>query len=113
MWRISLIMTVLLVAACLTEVKPYLKPAQVVDIPDRIANLHKWLDEDITAKAISREDAKPIQDKLNKVKEKYDRMQSAGAVSAKDSEAISKTLDEISDSIFRKALKAQKKHRLE
>jgi hypothetical protein len=112
MWRTSLIVTVFLVAACLTEAKPYLKPAQQHDIPHRIANLQKWLDQDITAKAISGVDAKPIQDKLNKVKEKYDRLQSAGALSAKDSEAISKTLDEISDLIFRTALKGERKKSL-
>ncbi|HYA43645.1 MAG TPA: hypothetical protein VEF34_20260 [Syntrophobacteraceae bacterium] len=100
MRKASLIIAVFLVTACMSEIKPVLKPVEV-DIANRIADQNKWLDQDIAAKAISREDAKPIRDKLNQIKERYDQLQSAGALRPKDREAINKMLDETSDAIFR------------
>jgi len=91
----------------MSEVKPILKPSQV-DIPTRIANQQKWLDEDIALKAISRENAKPIQDKLNQIKQKYNRLQSAGALTAKDSKELNQMLDQCSESVFRLTQKVQK-----
>ncbi len=98
--RICLIMSVFLVTACISEIKPVLKHTEV-DIPNRIADQQKWLEQDIAAKAVDREDALPIQKKLHQIKEKYDRLRSAGALTAKDSEAINRMLDESSESIFR------------
>ncbi len=99
MRKIILIMSVFLVAACVSEIKPILKPTEV-DIPNRIANLLKWVDQDVAAKAITPQDAFSIKDKLKQIKEKYDRLQSAGALTAKDSEAINRMIDQISELIF-------------
>lgn len=107
MRKISLMMMVFLVAACMTEIKPVLKPA-VIDIPDRIADQQRWLDQYITLKTIERKDAKPIQEKLVEIKGKYDRLQSAEALTAKDSEAINKMLDQTSEEIFRLSQKKQR-----
>ena len=100
MRKIILIMSVLLVSACISEVKPILKPVEV-DIPNRIADQQKWLDQDIAAKAITQDDARPIRDKLNKINERYNRLQSAGTLTPEDSKTISRMLDETSDMIFR------------
>jgi len=101
-------MSVFLVAACISEIKPYLKPAEV-DIPNRIANQQKWLDQDIAAKAITPENAFPIKKKLKQIKENYDRLQSAGALTAKDSQAINQMLDQTSELIFRVGQKRKQK----
>jgi acyl carrier protein phosphodiesterase len=93
-------MTLFLVSACATEIKPVLKPVEV-DIPNRIVNLQKWLAMEVEDKIIEFKDAKPIQDKLNEIKQRYDRLQSAGALTAKDSKEIAQMLDAISDQIFR------------
>lgn len=99
MRKIILIMSVFLVAACISEIKPILKPTEV-DIPNRIANQLKWLDQDVAAKTITRQDASTIKEKLKQIKEKYDRLQSAGALTAKDSEAINRMIDQTSELIF-------------
>ena len=110
MGKICLIfMTVFLAAACISEVTPILKPTEF-DIATRIVNQQKWLDEDVASKAISRENALPIQKRLYEIKEKYNRLQAAGPLTAKDSAAINRTLDEISDAIFR--VKPPKQHRV-
>jgi len=98
--KISLVfMTVFLVAACMAEVKPILKPVEV-DIPTRIANQQKWLEQDMKV-TIPRDLAIPVQKQLAQIKENYDRLQSAGALTAKDIEAINRMLDETSEEIFR------------
>jgi hypothetical protein len=105
--KIILVISVFLVAACISEIKPVLKPTEV-DIPNRIANQQKWLDQDITAKAITPKDALPVKDKLKQIKEKYDRLQSAGALTAKDCEAVNRMLDETSEKIFELKQKRRK-----
>ena len=110
MRKVILIMSVFLVAACISEVKPILKPTEV-DIPNRIANQQKWLDQDIASKAVAPRDIKAansIRDKVKQIKEKYERLQSAGALTAKDSEAINRMLDQTSELIFRLTLKREK-----
>lgn len=107
MRKASLIIAFFLLTACITEIKPLLKPVEV-DIPNRIADQRKWLDQDIAAKTMSREDAKPIRDKLIQIEEKYGRLQSAGALTPKDREAMNKMLDESSDSIFRLSQKTKR-----
>jgi len=97
--KIILIMSVFLVAACISEVKPVLRPAEV-DIPSRIADQLKWLDQDSAAKAMSPQDVILIKGKIKVIKEKYDRLQSAGALTAKDSAEINKMLDKTSELIF-------------
>ena len=105
--KASLIFAVFLVTACISEIKPVLKPVEV-DIPSRIADQQKWLDQNVAAKAITRADAKPIQDKIKQIKEKYDRLQSAGTLTPKDSKEINKMLDESSETIFRLSQQMQK-----
>ena len=99
MRKIMLIMSVFLVAACISEVKPVLRPAEV-DIPNRIADQLKWLDQDLEAKSINTQDAILLKRKIKVIQEKYDRLQSAGALTAKDSAEISKMLDKTSELIF-------------
>ncbi|MGO9019323.1 MAG: hypothetical protein ACLQVJ_13345 [Syntrophobacteraceae bacterium] len=109
MRKIILIMSVFLVAACsITEVKPYLKPAEV-DIPNRIAEQQKWLEQYVASKVIPFEEANPIKDKLKKVKDNYDRLQAAGGPTAKDSREINRMLDQTSELIFRAAQKRKQK----
>ena len=108
MRKAGLIIVIFLATACMTEIKPVLKPVEVAGIPDRITDQQKWLDQDIAAKAITREEAKPVRDKIDQIKQKYDRLQSAGTLTPKDSEAINKMLDESSQSIFFLTQKRQK-----
>ncbi len=107
MRKIMIMMSVFLLAACISEVKPILKPTEV-DIPNRIADQQKWLDQDIAAKAITRRKAMPITNKLKQIKEKYDLLQSAGPLTAKDSAEINRMLDKTSEAIFRAKQKVQK-----
>ena len=100
-------MTVFLAGACMSEVKPLLKPTEV-DIPNRIANLQKWVDEDIALAQTTRENAFPIQKKLYEIKVKYNGLLSAGPLTAKDSETINRMLDETSDALFRLTQKRKK-----
>ncbi len=95
------------VAACLSEVKPLLKPTQV-DIPNRIANQQKWLNQAIASKEISRGEGQPVRHELEKIKEKYNLLQSRGELTVKDSETINRMLDECSDLFFRIRQKRQK-----
>ncbi len=108
MRKIILIMSVFLFAACIAEVQPILKKPAEVDIPNRIANQQKWLDQDIASKPTLYKEASPIRDKLKQIKEKYDRLKSAGALTAKDSEAINRMLDQTSELIFRLKQKREK-----
>ncbi len=102
MWKISgcLIVLVFAVAACVTEVKPLLKHAEV-DIPTRIANQQKWLDQAIATKELTREEAKSVQESLNQIKEKYGKLRPGETLTAKDSEEINRMLDESSDLFYR------------
>jgi hypothetical protein len=97
--KIILIMSVFFVTACISEIKPILRPTEV-DIPNRIANQQKWLDQDVAAKSTTLKDANTIRDKIKQIKEKYDRLQSAGALTPKDADAINKMLDQTSELIF-------------
>jgi len=106
---IILFMTIFLVAGCMTEIKPYLKQGEVMDIPGRIASQEKWLAQDVDRKTITFPDAKPILDKLKQIKEKYDRLRSAGVLGDKDSRELNGLLDQTSDSIFRLTQKGKKK----
>lgn len=96
------------VAACLTEVKPILKPAEV-GIPDRIVNLQKWIDQSVSSSEISRDQAKPLQEKLYEIKEKYNQLQAKGPLTPKDSERINKMLDDCSNAFFQQKIKKQQK----
>ncbi len=100
MRKIILIMSFILVAACGSEIKPILKHAPEADIPTRIANQQKWLTEAVAHKELVG-DASPIQIKLNKIREKYNKLQSAGTLTEKDSKEINEMLDETSDMVFR------------
>lgn len=93
----------------MTEIKPILKPAPQADIATRIANQQKWLDEAIEHKELTSEALRPVQEKLNKIKVKYSNLQSAGTLTAKDSEAINRMLDECSDMVFHLRQQRQKR----
>ena len=94
-----ILLSFLVAAACISEIKPVLKPTEL-DIPTRIANEQKWIDEAVASKAISFKESKPIQEKLYQIKEKYNLLQSAGNLSAKDSSTMNQMLDECSDFAF-------------
>ncbi len=94
-----LILSIIL-AACISEVKPVLKPAEL-DIPSRIANQQKSIEQGIAARQLTRDEAKPVQDKLNQIKEKYNRLKNAGTLTAKDSESLNRMLDQSSGMLFR------------
>jgi hypothetical protein len=108
--KISFFMVVLLVGACvscvscMTEIKPVLKTRELT-IPQRIVEQQDWLDQDIAAKAMTAKKAKPIRAKLQQIKAKYDRLQSAGTLTQEDSKAINRMLDETSEKIFRASMK--------
>ncbi|MDR3556395.1 MAG: hypothetical protein P4L55_16695 [Syntrophobacteraceae bacterium] len=110
MRKISFFMSVLLVGACvscvscMTEIKPVLKPREV-SIAQRIVEQQNWVDQDIAAKAMTVKKAKPIRAKLQQIKTKYDRLQSAGMLTQEDSKAINRMLDETSEKIFRDSMK--------
>ena len=109
MRKIILMMSFFLVTACMSEIKPYLKPAPAADIPTRIANQQKWLNEAIEHKELSSEALRPVAEKLKQAKEKYGKLQSAGTLTDKDSKAINRMLDESSDMLFRLRQKVQKR----
>ncbi len=99
MKKIILLMSVFLIAACVSEVKPVLRPAEV-NIPNRIANQLKWLDQDLSAASITPQDVILLKGKIKVIKEKYERLQAAGALTAKDSAEINKMLDKTSELMF-------------
>ena len=90
-----------LLAACMSEVKPILKPTQQLDIPARIADEQKWVDEAVASKALTFKEARPVQEKLYQIKVKYNTLLSTGKLTAKDCDAINQMLDECSDLLFR------------
>ena len=110
--KISFLMPVLLVAACVScvscmpDIKPLLKP-RVIPLAQRIADQQRWIDKDITAKAMTVAQAKPIRAKLAQIKKKYDVLRAAGPLTPADSEAINKMLDKTSDQIFRISTKVK------
>jgi hypothetical protein len=61
-----------------------------VDTATKIANQQKWLDQAIAAKQVTRAETKPIQEKLNQVKEKFNKLQAEGTLTAKDSQEINR-----------------------
>jgi len=89
----------------MSEIKPILKPAPKADIATRIADQQKWLDE----AEFTRELIRPIQEKLNQVKAKYSKLQSAGTLTDKDSKALNAMLDEVSDMLFQLRQRRQKR----
>ncbi len=95
-----LFLILLLAAGCVTEVKPLLKSVQS-DIPTRISNQQKWLDQDIALHAVTREKAQPIQENINRIKERYERLQAQGTISPKDVDSLNRMLDDNSDQMFR------------
>ena len=109
MRKIILIMSFFLVAACMSEIKPILKPAPKPDIATRIANQQKWLDEAIGHRELTSDVIRPVQEKLNKIKVKFDKLQSAGTLTPKDSKAINRMLDENSDMLFHLRQQRQKR----
>ena len=96
----ALVLILLCTAGCASEVKPLLKPVES-DIPTRIANQQKWLNQDVALHALTREKAQPIQENLNRIKERYNGLQAQGSISPKDSDSINRMLDENSDLMFR------------
>jgi len=98
------------VSACFSEVKPILKPADV-DLQTRITSQQKQLNLSITAHEFTREDAKPVQDNLNRIKEQYDRLNTRGALTPQEEKTLHRLLDENSEQIFalKQTVKTQNK----
>ena len=72
-----LIWLICVASACISEVKPLLKPVNV-DLQTRISGQQKELDLGIAAHKFTPENAKPIQENLNRIKERYDRLKAQG-----------------------------------
>lgn len=104
-----ILLSFLLVAACMSEVKPILKPTEL-DIATRIANEQKWVDQAVATKSITFNESKPIQIKLYQIKERYNLLQSAGKLSEKDSKKINEMLDDCSNMLFQTVQKRQKNY---
>ncbi|MHC1726388.1 MAG: hypothetical protein AB9866_10325 [Syntrophobacteraceae bacterium] len=103
-----LTLTILLAAVgCMSEVKPVLKPVQL-DIPGRIANQRKWIDQAIASRELSSDAAKPILADLDSIKEKHERLKAQGALTVKEVEILKRMLDENSAMIFREKQKTGK-----
>ncbi len=99
----------LVAAGCLTEVKPLLKPVEL-DVPTRIADMQKWLDQAVASKELSHSVMKPIQVKLYQIKEKYNTVQQpGGGLKVKDAETLNRMLDECSNMLFQAREKKQNK----
>ena len=95
-----IVLCFLVAAGCLTEVKPLLKPVDL-DVPTRIANMQKWLDQAVASKELTRNAIKPIQAKLYQIKEKYNMVeQPGGGLRVKDAETLNRMLDECSNILF-------------
>jgi len=99
-------------SACISEVKPLLKPADV-DLPSRIASQQKELDLSIAAHDFTREDALPFQENLNRIRENYDTLKAREALTPKETANLTRMLDENSDGIFRLRQRAKNRpHRI-
>jgi hypothetical protein len=96
-------------SACISEVKPILKPVDK-DIPTRIATQQKQLDLGITAREFTRENAEPLQQTLKHIKEQYERLNAQGALTQRETETLNRMLDENSGQIYR--LKQSTKNQL-
>ena len=94
-------------SACISEVKPLLKPADL-DLPTRIANQQKQLDLGIATHELTRESIQPFQENLNHIKEEYERMKAQAALTPKETEKLNRLLDQNSNQIFR--LQQKTKH---
>ena len=88
------------VSACISEVKPILKPVDK-DVPTRITAQQKQLDLGIAAHEFKRENTEPLQQTLNRIKEQYERLNAQGALTQREMETINRMLDENSDLIYR------------
>ena len=91
----------------MSEIKPILKPVDV-DLQTRISGQQKELDLGIKAREFTRDQAKPIQDSLNRIKEQHDRLKAREALTPKEIKTLSRMLDETSDQIFRLTQKIKK-----
>jgi hypothetical protein len=87
-------------SACISEVKPILKPVDQ-DVSTRIAAQQKQLDLGIAAREFKRENAEPVQQTLNHIKEQYERSKAQGALTQAEAETLNRMLDENSDKIYR------------
>ncbi len=90
----------LTLAACISKVQPILKPAER-DIPTRIADQQKEIDDAITAGHLTRDHAKPLQKDVNRIGEEYAKLQAEGGLSPTKTDALNRKLDDSSDRIFR------------
>jgi hypothetical protein len=87
-------------SACISEVKPILKPVDK-DVPTRIVAQQKELDLGITAREFKRDNAEPAQQTLNQIKEQYERLKAQGALTQRETETLNRMLDENSEIIYR------------
>ena len=95
-----LLWLILISQACVSEVKPVLKLVPT-DIPARIASQQKQIDQGVAAQDFSPNAARKIQENLDRIKEKYSRLQAEGSLTAKATEALARMLNDNSDGIFR------------
>lgn len=95
-------------SACVSDVKPLLKPTES-DIGTRIATQQKWLSQEVAAHSFPQEHARIIQENLDRIKEKYSRAQAQGALTPKETESLSAMLDKNSEAIFRAKQKIRSK----
>jgi hypothetical protein len=93
-------------SACISEVKPVLKPADV-DLPTKIAGQQKQLDLGIATHEFTRDHVQPFQENLNRIKEKYEGLKAREALTPRETENLNRMLDDNSDQIFRLQQKAK------
>lgn len=103
-----MIMLLCAVSACVSEVKPILKPA-ASDIGTRIATQQRWLDQEVAVHSFPYEHARIIQDNLDGIKAKYSQLQARGELTPKETEALGSMLDKNSEAIFRAKQKVKSK----
>lgn len=97
---VPLVLCLVFAAACVSEVKPLLRPAEP-DLGERIASQQKQLDLSLAAGALSRQQARTLQENLDGIKETYSRLQAEGRLTPKEIASLHRMLDKNSDAIFR------------
>ena len=101
MMRVTAVFMFLVLAAC---VEPGRRPYydDRIDIPDRLENQQRRIDEGIASGALTRAEADVVQDNLNWIRQEYSRTKADGRVSREEWEHIERHLDLNSRMIYDK-----------
>ncbi len=95
---------------CGGQVKPILQETRL-DVPSRVAMQKKRIKYSLIAGEITKTEAAPLRDDLDRISEKYEHLKAEGGPTEKETASLSRMLDEISARIFEASQLRKKQHR--